>query len=248
MRKCFAVLAVLALTATFTWADDSNDAKGKQQPEKFEKQVTLHLDYLLYTPAGYDKDANKKWPLIVFLHGAGERGNDINKVKVHGPPKVVQHKDLPFVIVSPQCPENQWWDVDTLNALLDDVLQKYHVDEDRVYLTGLSMGGFGTWQWAEQHPNRFAAIAPICGGGDPHRARTLRHMPIWCFHGEKDHTVPIKNSEEMVEAVKQAGNEDVKFTRYPDADHDSWTVTYNNPELYEWFLKHKRGEASAAAK
>ena len=109
------------------------------------------------------------------------------------------------------------------------------------------MGGFGTWSWAEHYPERFAAIAPMCGGGDPIFARRLRNMPIWAFHGEKDATVPIKSSQVMIDAVKQAGNQDVKFTRYPDAGHDCWTESYNNPELYDWFLQHKRNGAAQAS-
>ena len=129
--------------------------------------------------------------------------------------------------------------------MLDEIQGKYKVDPDRVYLTGLSLGGFGTWETATQHPERFAAIAPICGGGRPFMARRLKNLPAWVFHGEKDPVVPIKRSEEMVEALKAAGG-DVKFTRYPEAQHDSWTETYNNPQLYEWFLQHKRGEKSEA--
>jgi predicted peptidase len=239
----FALALCACLPAAF--AADEPQA-GKQQPQKFEKQVTIHLDYLAYVPKDYDKDPGKKWPLIVFLHGAGERGTEIEKVKVHGPPKIAEAKALPFVIVSPQCPPEQWWDVPVLSVWLDEVMSKYRVDPDRVYLTGLSMGGFGTWSWAEAHPKRFAAIAPICGGGDAFRARALRNTPVWCFHGEKDPTVPIRASEQMVEAVKNAGNNDVKFTRYPEAGHDSWTATYDNPELYEWFLQHHRSENASA--
>ena len=204
------------------------------------KQVSLR--YLLSLPAGYERAKTRRWPLILFLHGAGERGDDVNKVKVHGPPKVVeQKKDFPFILVSPQCPEGKGWDPEEVIALLDEIQAKYKVDPDRVYLTGLSMGGFGTWETASQHPERFAAIAPICGGGRPFMARRLKPLPTWVFHGEKDNVVPIKRSEEMVEALKQAGG-DVNFTRYPEAGHDSWTETYNNPKLYEWFMQHKRKE------
>jgi len=130
-----------------------------------------------------------------------------------------------------------------LNPFLDEVLAKYHVDADRVYLAGLSMGGYGTWRWAMENPERFAAIAPCCGGGNANPrlvARSFSHMPIWNFHGEKDPTVPIAESEAMIEAVKKTGNTDVKFTRYPEAKHDSWTQAFSTPELYDWFLQHKR--------
>lgn len=236
----FVVLVIVGMAAP-TWAE--------QRAEKFEKQVTIRLDYLLYTPADYGKDEGKKYPVILFLHGAGERGTDVNKVKVHGPPKLLGGgtelavKD--FIVISPQCPAEKWWEPNELIALLDDVLAKHpQHDPNRVYLTGLSMGGYGTWDLATRHPSRFAAIAPICGGGDARRAgRALRNMPTWVFHGEKDRVVPIEQSEVMVEALKKAGNE-VKFTRYPEADHDSWTVTYNNPELYAWLLQHTRREAT----
>ncbi len=131
-----------------------------------------------------------------------------------------------------------------LNALLDSVIKEYHVDKDRVYLTGLSMGGFGTWALAAAFPGKFAALAPICGGGSPADAAKLARLPIWVFHGAKDNTVPLKRSEEMVEALKAAGGHP-KFTVYPDAGHDSWTATYDNPEFYQWLLAQKRSRPSS---
>jgi predicted peptidase len=119
------------------------------------------------------------------------------------------------------------------------VIAQYAVDEERVYVTGLSMGGFGTWSLAQAHPERFAAIAPICGGGNPELAGNLRHVPVWAFHGAKDNVVPLSASQEMVDALKAIGA-DVKFTIYPEAYHDAWTETYENPQLYEWLLQHKR--------
>jgi len=253
MRGQIAFILALCVVLPAALAADEKTEAG-QRPQTFEKTITVKLDYLLYLPEGYDKQQDKKWPLIVFLHGSGESGSDINMVKKHGPPKLLAAggAELPvkdFVVVSPQCPAaRRGWNTDHLNMLLDDILDKYRVDQDRVYLTGLSMGGFGTWSWAEHYPERFAAIAPMCGGGDPIFANRLRKMPIWVFHGEKDPVVPIKSSEVMVEAVKKAGNENVKFTRYPNAGHDCWTESYNNPELYEWFLQHKRaGRAEQAS-
>ena len=227
------------------FCEDAQPQTG-QHAEKFEKQITIKLDYLLYLPQDYTQQQDKHWPLIVFLHGSGERGSDIEVVKKHGPPKIVGEKDSPlkdrFIVVSPQCPANQWWKPQDLNYLLDDVIEKYHVDKDRIYLTGLSMGGYGTWEWAEQNPHRFAAIAPMCGGGNPSLAMRLKDLPIWVFHGEKDTAVPIARSEEMVAALQKVGDDRVKFTKYPDAGHDCWTQSYNNPELYDWFLSHTRGD------
>ena len=204
---------------------------------------TVELRYLLYLPEEYSKP-QQKWPLLLFLHGVGERGTDVEMVAKNGPPKLVKAgKQFPFVIVSPQCPPQDGWSspVQTaaLNALLDDVMARYRVDKDRIYITGLSMGGFGTWRLALEYPTKFAAIAPVCGGGDPTKARLLKNLPVWVFHGAKDPTVPISNSSDMVNALKKCGNE-AKFTVYPEAKHDAWTETYNNPELYEWFLQHKR--------
>jgi len=127
-----------------------------------------------------------------------------------------------------------WWQVNVLNGLLDEVMEKYHVDKDRVYLTGLSMGGFGTWAWAAHDPQRFAAIAPIVGGAILNRPTNSRAFRSGASTARSIKSVPIQKSEEMIEAVKQAGNKEVEFTRYPDAGHDCWTRSYANPDLYEW--------------
>jgi predicted peptidase len=180
--------------------------------------------------------------MLLFLHGAGERGSDLEKVKVHGPPKIVEkQKDFPFIVVSPQCPEDDWWTdkVEVLIHLLDDIVARYNVDTGRIYLTGLSMGGYGSWALAAEHLERFAAVAPICGGGNRIMAHRLKDIPVWAFHGAKDPVVPLKQSEEMVSAIKALGG-DARLTVYPDAGHDSWTETYNNKELYDWFLKHRK--------
>jgi predicted peptidase len=240
-----ALLALVALTPGIAVAQKP----GEQSAQNLEKTITkvVKANYLLYLPKEYGKETDKKWPLILFLHGSGESGSDIEKVKMHGPPKLVAGgKEFPFIIVSPQAPTSRiGWQVETLNTLLDDVIQKYSVDQDRVYLTGLSMGGFGTWTLASANPERFAAIAPICGGGQPFMARRLKNVPAWVFHGGKDPTVPVKMSEDMVDALKSAGG-DVKLTIYPDAGHDSWTATYDNPELFTWFLAHTRNKPEPA--
>ena len=243
MKKCF--LSLVAATSLFaiagmTWAADSKargDA-GQQKPAELDRTIKVTMKYLIYLPKDYDQ--KESWPLMLFLHGAGERGDNLDRVRQHGPPKLIDAgKQFPFIVVSPQCPNGQSWEPFKLTALLDEIAEKYKVDQDRIYLTGLSMGGFGTWALAAHTPNRFAAIVPICGGGDPSWARRIAHIPAWVFHGGKDPTVPIENSKKMVEALKKAGG-DPKFTIYPDAGHDSWTQAYNTPELYEWLLQQKR--------
>ena len=241
-------LLVVLFSPGCTPVDDRPPLEPGQSAQSFEKEIkkTLRLKYLLYLPPQY-RDSKEKWPLMLFLHGAGERGEDIEKVKVHGPPKLIakEGKDFPFIIVSPQCPDDGWWpgelQLDALDGLLDDMVTRYRVDKDRIYVTGLSMGGFGTWQLAFRHPDRFAAIAPICGRGDPKKADRVKHLPAWVFHGAKDKTVPLKDSQDMVDALTKLGG-NVKFTVYPNADHDSWTATYKDPAFYDWLLQHRRGE------
>lgn len=205
------------------------------------------LPFLLYTPSNYQ--AGQKVPVLLFLHGLGESGDEnFKQLAVHGPPKRVakEGKEFPFVIVSPQSPKPgkdredvvESWKVDELMALLDHVEEHLSIDTSRVYLSGLSMGGFGTWRLAATHPERFAAAIPICGGGKTEWADQLATLPIWAFHGGKDFVVELKESEEMVAAIQRAGG-DVKLTIYPEAGHDSWTETYANPEVYAWLLRHQ---------
>ncbi len=217
------------------WCEQPGVQQGKQE----EFTIKVELQYQLFLPEDYGKDEDKLWPMILFLHGKGESGNDLNKVKVHGPPKIVEtQKGFPFIVVSPQS-RDYGWDPEVMMVLLDRVAGQYRVDRDRVYLTGLSMGGYGTWSLAARHPERFAAIVPICGGGNPNNAERLKDLPIWVFHGAQDLSVPIGRSVIMVNALKAAGG-NVKFTVYPDAGHDCWTETYDNPKLYEWLLQQKR--------
>lgn len=215
-------------------------------PKKFQRQITttVRASYLLYLPPGYGNDPKKRWPLVLFLHGAGERGDNLDLVESHGPLKLVaQGQEFPFIIVAPQCPTDSWWQPELLAALLDEVEDKHRVDADRIYVTGLSMGGYGTWALALTYPHRFAAIVPICGGGHWWTTPRIRHLPVWVFHGTKDDIVPLKRSKEMVDALKEAGG-NVKFTRYPGVGHDSWTATYANPKLYTWLLRqYRKGES-----
>ncbi len=210
------------------------------QAQQTSESFLLETKYLLYLPDEYSTDTSQKWPLVIFLHGSGESGDDLAKVKVHGPPKLVdQGKKFPFILVSPQAPPRTGWKVEILKSMLDNLKKKYRVDPDRVYLTGLSMGGYGTWNFASKYPDEFAAIAPICGGGNPAEVWKLRHMPVWCFHGAKDNVVPPAASEKMVDELKKY-NPAVRFTLYPEANHNSWDTTYNNESLYAWLLEQKR--------
>lgn len=244
MLLLFSLLALLMISNCATTSRPVGK-EGGQTSHRFRQKITrtVTLNYLLYLPADY-KVGNKNYPLILFLHGAGERGDDLELVKIHGIPKIVeQQKDFPFIAISPQCPADRWWVdpwlLEALNGLLDEIVQNYRVDTNRIYLTGLSMGGFGTWALAIAHPERFAAIAPICGGGMPWMAYRIKDVPVWAFHGAQDPVVPLQRTEEMVDALKRL-NAPVKLTVYPDAGHDSWSQTYSNPELYQWFLAHPK--------
>lgn len=198
------------------------------------------LTYLLKVPSNYEANKNERFPLLIFLHGSGERGNDINKVKAHGPPSFVDtRKDFPFITVSPQCPEGTWWVTEDLQAMLEQLKESLRIDENRIYVTGLSMGGFGTWAWACKYPEQFAAIAPVCGGGDLQFADELKSTPVWAFHGEEDFIVPVRRTIEMVEAVNSNGGK-ARMTIYPGVGHDSWVNAYSNEELYQWLLSNTR--------
>ena len=228
------IIGILVMPASRAVAGDA----GQQKPAAMDRTIKVTMKYLIYLPKDYNQKA--AWPLMLFLHGSGERGDDLDLVKKHGPPKLIEAgKQFPFIVVSPQCPKGKSWEPYELTALLDEIGEKYKVDQDRIYVTGLSMGGFGTWSLASHSPNRFAAIVPICGGGDPSRIKRIVHIPVWVFHGAKDPAVPLEMAQKMVDAVKKNGG-NPKFTIYPEAGHDSWTAAYNTPELYEWLLQQKR--------
>lgn len=209
---------------------------------KEEKKVSASgYKYLKYLPENGETDLDK-CPVILFLHGAGEKGSDLDKLKTYGPPKLIKEGgNLPFMIVAPQCPTFQYWEPDRLKLLVDEILEFPETDKERIYITGVSMGGYGTWMLTCQYPDIFAAALPICGGGNPEQVHRMKNVPTWAFHGELDDIVPISETEKMVEALKKAGG-NVKFTRYPDADHDSWTITYNTKDIFDWLLIQKKSE------
>jgi predicted peptidase len=244
IRIIFTLLAAGGLFWLNGCATTGHPAKiyaGKQVAHQLQTTIPIEIGYHLYLPPDYNPAVDTTWPMIFFLHGAGERGDNLELVKKHGPPKLVESTPIlqQFIVLSPQCPEGIWWNDTTLITLLDQIVETYRVDPERIYLTGLSMGGFGTWELASIYPDRFAAIAPICGGGVVHRVRrSVRTIPTWVFHGLNDSTVLPEESAQLVEALQKAGG-NVKYTTYPDAGHDSWTETYANPELYRWFLSHR---------
>jgi len=241
------VLAGLAETPAGSGrAVQREDAWARNQHWWFGLKQKLgegRYEYLTYLPAELttERGSEKKWPLILFLHGSGQRGRDVNRVADTGlPERLKSLKDFPFIVISPQCPEDEWWNIWAVNSLLDEIVAKYPVDPDRIYLTGLSMGGFGSWQLAAAFPGRFAAVAPVCGIGDKNDVAPLKDLPIWAFHGEADPVVKFERDAEVVAALKAIGGR-VRFTSYPGVGHDSWTATYADPRLYDWFLAQKRG-------
>ncbi len=246
-----AILSFFAPSMLVSAEPADQAAAGTQQALQFTAPPVppKSYRYLLFKPRDYHTDPQSKWPLILFLHGAGERGDDVWKVATHGPPKIAgEQPDFPFIVVSPQCPEGEIWDPTTLGALLDEIERAHRVDRTRVYLTGLSMGGYGTWNLAMRQPERFAAVAPICGGGQlidvlatsGRNPQALRSLPVRAHHGARDNVVPPAESERMVNALKNAGATNVSLTIHPDDGHDSWSRVYSDPEFYQWLLGHRR--------
>lgn len=218
------------------------------------------LNYLWLMPAGFNPSGTEKYPLVVFLHGAGERGDGDDKPLVHCVKRFLEPEiraKYPCFVLVPQCPnEKRWVEVDwgadrhdynpepsvtvgLVSQLLDSLPPLLRIDQQRIYLAGLSMGGFGTWDMATRNPERFAAIVPICGGGDEAQAKRLAPLPIWAFHGAKDVVVKPERSRRMIAAIREAGGQP-KYTEYPDVDHNSWTPAFADPELFPWLFAQRR--------
>lgn len=222
------------------WETEGVDLLGQIVPAEPTQKESLA--YWLFLPTDESAKTEAGFPLLLFLHGAGERGSNPEAVKVHGPPMLLETEKAdawPFITVSPQCPEGKYWSPEQLLQLLDLVEAKYPVDRGRLYVTGLSMGGYGTWMLLKTAPERFAAAAPICGGGDTQGVEKLIDIPIWVYHGGSDSVVPVERSERLVQAIWNAGGKKIKLTEYVGVDHNSWTQTYDNPEFYHWLLKQK---------
>lgn len=208
--------------------------------DQVHKVTRIGIKYLYYHPP--ELSGSGKYPFILYLHGAGERGNDLEKLTRQAIPKLIdQGTSFPFIIVSPQCPANVSWKKVNLIAFLDEVLENDSIDVQRLYVTGNSMGGYATWHLACDFHYMFAAVAPICGGGDVSKVSNMKNLPTWVFHGKNDPIVPFQESANMVHALRKAGG-DVKFTVYDEVGHDSWTPAYKSPEFYAWFLKHERNK------
>lgn len=207
---------------------------------EFEKEIVrkIRLPYLIYTPESYDPE--KKFPLLVFLHGAGERGNDLSLIARHGFFKQAAAGTVfPFVMAGPQCPHDRYWGnyLESLNDFLDEIIEVYNIDKTRVYLTGLSMGGTGVWQWLMANPERFAAAAPVCGSGIYWYAGKVAHKPIWMFHGEADTTVLPSESIQMEANLRKNGG-NPKLTLFPQVGHNAWDYAYNKT-LVDWLMAQK---------
>lgn len=238
LRSFFAILVALSMTAS------ASVSAAQQTHQSFEGEVTLKVgyEYLVTLPEGYAEDSSKKWPLLVFLHGAGERGDDLNLLKKHGPPKLLAGgKKFEAIVVCPQVPLKNIWNEHGVKALTDEIIRTHRVDTSRLYLTGISMGGFGTWDTALAYPDTYAAIAPICGGAGVGfvMAERIKDLPCWIFHGDKDAAVPVDFSLKMHNALTKAGSQ-AKLTIYPGVGHDCWTQTYDNEAFWEWLFAQKR--------
>ena len=207
---------------------------------EFSGKRIPHIGYAISLPDGYSND--KKYPLIVALHGAGERGDDISLVFVHGVAKYVEAgMKLDAIVIAPQCPKDMVWNALTfeLKELIDHIAATYSVDMDRISITGLSMGGFGTWEMGISYPGFFSALAPVCGGGMSWRVGLIGKTPVWAFHGDCDNVVPKENSYMMVDALKAKGG-NVKLTLFHGVSHNSWESAYETTKVIEWLISQNR--------
>ena len=238
-------LGLLVLMAFANDANAQNGAKpapGKQVELKFKTSDGAEVDYLLYLPKNYDATGDKSVPMMLFLHGRGESNGPLSLVAKWGPPRYAQAgKGMPFLIVSPQCPKDDYWNSEVqlkrLTELMEKINSEYAVNEKKIYLTGLSMGGYGSWALSALHPKKFAAVAPVCGGGEVEAAEQIKDIPIWVWHGDQDRAVPFDKSVEMVEAIKKAGGTSIKFTTLEGIGHNCWSAAYATPQLYQWMLQ-----------
>jgi len=235
MLQRFAFLfAFVYISAPLSAADGKTGFLDKT----FKNADGTESPYVVFVPANYD--GKTEVPIILFLHGAGETKGGMKKpVEVGLGPVIKKTKDFPAIVVIPQSEKRTWQatsdDGKRAFAILNTVQKEYKTDTKRVYLTGLSMGGYGTWSMAAAHPEKWAAIVPICGGGDPNSAEKFKDLPCWCFHGDKDPAVNVQKSRDMIEALKKAGGTP-KYTEYPGVPHNSWDKAYADQEMWKWLF------------
>jgi predicted peptidase len=206
--------------------------------EHIEGLYSFSNDCLVYLPFSYDRSAS--FPLLLYLHGAGDRGNDLSSVREHGLPRFLSDGgDYPTIVVAPQCYQGRYWQPVELSRLLDFLEDQFAINPGRIYVLGESMGGSGAWSLAQYSPHRFAAIVPLCGGSDTYAAESLKDLPIWAFHGEQDDTVPLADSERMVDAVVKAGGK-ARLTVLKGRGHDLRDLAWKHEALVEWMLSQRR--------
>ena len=219
----------------------SLDSQSQELRKEFSTEIKekVSLKYILDLP----QNTSTPLPLILFLHGAGERGEDLEKVKAHSP---FTYKDLikeDVAILAPQCPNDVYWDTKAVYELLQHIIKNYNVDQNRIYLTGLSMGGWGAWKLADEHPEIFAAIAPVCAPMNrptlSNACKNLSDKPIWIFHGALDDIVPLEDSTTMYKKLKSC-NKKVHYTIFEDDNHNSWDSTYSDSKFYEWMFAQRK--------
>lgn len=222
----------------------------KQTKEHYQStlQGGTQIGYLSYLPPAYNKNSSEKFPLLIFLHGLGETGSNLDLVARNGPPMLINQgkwpEDRPFVVISPQTSSTFYnsWGPALVNNVIDHVVSKYRIDESRIYITGLSLGGHGAWNYATQYPDRVAAIVPVCGRGNVNKACEMEDVPVWAFHNEGDNTVHVNGTKNMIAALKKCSPKYTpKETIYPKNGHDAWTQTYNlssGHDIYTWLLSH----------
>jgi len=257
--SCFMISISLTGTIRAQTPEEQQASDTLESSQQMTRTVAgQQLKFLVQEPVGIAPE--KGWPLLLFLHGYGECGDDLSQVKKHGPPKLISHFEelAGCVVISPQCPRHSWWRTETLKLLVDEFIAgRDDIDHDRLYVTGLSMGGYGIWSFISRHPNYFAAAIPICGGGNPFnlpanlpgRKRGITNefslaglkkadtLPIWTFHGSDDRSVPLVETKTLVESLREAGNRKVKFTVYQGAGHvATWEKAYDSPETWKWLF------------
>ena len=237
------ILSALLLSLSSAVACVAQEPAAGRQVEQTLRVGDTQVRYLCYLPRDY-AESDAPAPLLLFLHGRGESKGPLAKVAKWGPPKqLAAGEHLPWIVLSPQCPESEWWSQQAqqslLVALLDHAERTWRIDPQRIAVTGLSMGGYGAWQLCTDHPERFCAAVPICGGGEPARAERITGLPIWAWHGVDDRTVPFEQSRRMVEAIRTAGGERVRFTSLEHVGHNSWSAAYGSPVLWRWLKKQR---------